>query len=250
MSKKIFPDTEMVNTSIADHNGATDAHPDIRGLISSQGQQIDNLLISPNFTGTPKIQDKEIVTTDIAVLVDNVDKTTLAEIDALIKPGEYRFSCPDMPFQYGALSVTGSDFYIVQTITNMAGVNMMYRRTPDAGVNWSEWRDISPIESGSNANGNWTRFSDGTQICYFTGAALNDDVGLTVGDEYAYSWTYPASFQAKPILTAGVYFVSNQYDGGAILVANSISVTVGRVQYKPSKTNRVHLGLTAIGRWR
>lgn len=43
MSKKIFPDTEMVNTSIADHNGAIDAHPDIRGLISSQGNQLDTL---------------------------------------------------------------------------------------------------------------------------------------------------------------------------------------------------------------
>ncbi|HTO32073.1 MAG TPA: hypothetical protein VL202_12965 [Pararhizobium sp.] len=46
----------------------------------------------------------------------------------------------------------------------------------------------SLVEKGSNANGEYVRFSDGTQICWLR------NVGITAG--VAFTWTYPAAFSA------------------------------------------------------
>ena len=51
------------------------------------------------------------------------------------------------------------------------------------------------VESGSNANGNYLRFSDGTQICWKTSLTIsytNDAAYIEV------TWDYPASFISQP----------------------------------------------------
>lgn len=57
------------------------------------------------------------------------------------------------------------------------------------------------IERGSNANGAYVRFADGTQICTATAT-------LTYGaaDYCSYGWTYPAAFVATPVTTGSVDF--------------------------------------------
>lgn len=54
--------------------------------------------------------------------------------------------------------------------------------TPTGGV----------IERGANANGEYIRFADGTQICWRT---------LTGTTGAASSWTYPAAFVTAPVVT-------------------------------------------------
>jgi len=54
--------------------------------------------------------------------------------------------------------------------------------------------DGAPIvESGSNADGEWTRWSDGTQIC--TWEFTMSVTGNTVNDTL---WSFPAAFNARP----------------------------------------------------
>lgn len=69
------------------------------------------------------------------------------------------------------------------------------------------------FESGSNANGSYTRYSDGTQICSFT------DVLPWTGSSVTLSkvWTYPAAFLSRPsiILTPMDY-----RDGGSVAGGN------------------------------
>lgn len=72
--------------------------------------------------------------------------------------------------------------------------------------------DLAPdaviTESGSNSNGSWVCFSDGTQICWGPAGTVSGLTtttttvqGLTV---YAYTlaWTFPQAFAAAPSLGA------------------------------------------------
>ncbi|MBC7163576.1 MAG: DUF2793 domain-containing protein [Roseovarius sp.] len=56
------------------------------------------------------------------------------------------------------------------------------------------------IERGSNANGSYTRFADGTQICMFEAPAVTTTVaaGALFQEGNFFQWTYPASFVAPP----------------------------------------------------
>jgi hypothetical protein len=51
---------------------------------------------------------------------------------------------------------------------------------------------VRPPNRGSNANGNWTRYADGTQICRHTVTTSSGQV----------TWTYPNTFNASPIIGA------------------------------------------------
>jgi hypothetical protein len=109
-------------------------------------------------------------------------------------PGASGVNFPDNT-RYGMLRVSGRLSYI-RFQEALYGSNEYYiRYTNDSGVNWTDWEQIyhtgmtpdfsnmpqvggDPIvESGSNADGEWTRWSDGTQICYLrysgTGRATN-----------------------------------------------------------------------------
>lgn len=55
------------------------------------------------------------------------------------------------------------------------------------------------IERGSNANGEYTRYADGTQICHYL-----HTVHYAASSKLAALWTYPAAFSAEPALCAAI----------------------------------------------
>jgi hypothetical protein len=55
------------------------------------------------------------------------------------------------------------------------------------------------VESGSNADGEWTRWADGTQICTLQSEIVSSTEIM---------WTFPVSFSTAP------YYVSAEKDGG------------------------------------
>ena len=57
MAKRIFPDSDNVDGFINTHNNSITSHQDMRTKI----EQFD---VSPNFTGNPTINGKELATTD------------------------------------------------------------------------------------------------------------------------------------------------------------------------------------------
>lgn len=55
------------------------------------------------------------------------------------------------------------------------------------------------IERGSNANGSYTRWADGTQICILNNQTFTEEAsGVQLG---AGSWTYPAAFASAPVVS-------------------------------------------------
>lgn len=59
---------------------------------------------------------------------------------------------------------------------------------------WLDWVETTPV-SGSNANGTYVRFSNGTQICY---GEISTGTGLATG---AVTWTFPAVFNTSSPIT-------------------------------------------------
>lgn len=97
------------------------------------------------------------------------------------------------------------------------------------------------IERGSNANGEYVRFADGTQICTFLIAT--SDVADTV-------WTFPASFPVTtnltPIIT-GAQATSARTTG--INALSTTSVTFNLLEAATSARVATSVRVAAIGRW-
>ena len=98
------------------------------------------------------------------------------------------------------------------------------------------------FERGSNANGEYVRFADGTQICTH---------GLTASASANTTWTFPAAFIAggSPRMSIN----PNTAAGGVAIFGNTAGITTTSVDFNAWTTAgaRVANGcnLTAIGRW-
>lgn len=102
----------------------------------------------------------------------------------------------------GQIAVEGSLVYqrnnIVGTVSQSAGV-------PTGAV----------IERGSNANGEYTRWADGTQICTSQALSMtsNTGSGAVFTDGAPPTWTYPAAFSAEPKISGNVIRTSGSGPG-------------------------------------
>ncbi|KAA9239978.1 MULTISPECIES: DUF859 family phage minor structural protein [Aerococcus] len=124
--------------------------------------------------------------------------------------------------------------------------NLSVRGDVFAGPNYNEkLMKVSDVQSGSNANGNWVRFPDGTQICYKFGLSLAS--GWT--DYKAAIWTYPVAFSSLPVITGTVH--DNQYTDMTI---SNVSKNTGQIQIRSRNndygTGNVLISAMAIGRWK
>ena len=108
----------------------------------------------------------------------------------------------------------------------------------------------SIIEQGSNANGVYVRFADGTQIC------TNQAFSTSATDDS--TWTYPAAFDfpaspSRPVITGSISSVFGaasflQIGGVSGPGGSATSITVNAVKYDGSRQS-LAAGLLAVGRW-
>lgn len=100
--------------------------------------------------------------------------------------------------------------YLKQDMRGITG-NSWYSREQVNGV-WSAWLPVytagniiglmtggAIIERGSNSNGNYTKYADGTMECWI----YLGDVSFAVGSSITLSWSYPVSFVGIPFVSAG-----------------------------------------------
>ncbi len=141
------------------------------------------------------------------------NKTTLADTDIIIVE-----------------SATATEKMTVAKLKELLGIN-------SGGI----------VESGTNANGSYTKFADGTLICRkrITGILVPANIGAEI------TWTFPKSF-----LDGDSVDVSP-----AIVFESSISFNTN-VKANTSNTSRINLrhsftepltlavGLIAVGRWK
>ena len=109
------------------------------------------------------------------------------------------------------------------------------------------------IESGSNSNGSWIKYSDGTMICYqsFT---CNVNYSTKYGSGYYAEITdeiksFPVSFIETPKVSIGL--TTNYGIGCALRDTNTEKCATNIFVYTfASRTDTITLNIIAIGRWK
>lgn len=107
----------------------------------------------------------------------------------------------------------------------------------------------SIIERGSNANGEYVKYADGTMICTFAQTiTLNINTAYNTVFFALPSWTYPVAFASNPIASLGA-----QRTGGVLSTGSgSASTTVASlyvIDYTSTTGQSITLRWFAIGRW-
>ncbi|NKX75989.1 hypothetical protein HGG73_17795, partial [Rhodobacteraceae bacterium R_SAG3] len=206
----------------------------------------------------------------------------LADIDNLNTPtgfyGVGSETTGDKPNSFGVVQVvawytTGTGIaQITQIFWPTFPSPRMYIRNYRDGSGWSPWREVysqervvgpvshsdgtptgAVIERGSNANGEYVRFADGTQICtrsvsLGTRSSTSESGGLYRSDTFAFG--LPAVF--APSTTVGASLGGDLFPNG-ILHAVSANTSQWSVRMgAPSSFASLNCGdivLTAVGRW-
>lgn len=108
--------------------------------------------------------------------------------------------------------------------------------------------DGAIIERGSNANGEYIRWADGTQVCWLKqiqqGIAVNQAVGSMYRSE-TIQWTFPAQFAT----TMNYLSFHSASALGLITYTNVTNYTLG-VLYWHAQTTADTLLWLAIGKWK
>ena len=218
-----------------------------------------------------------------APLCANLDDAALAAglyrtSDSLTTAGTWPPSAPTGTARQGCLLVQRIDAASLWQTWWSLGEEAVWIRRYTATA-WGIWRRTTRmvgtvsqtggqatgamIETGSNANGKYTRFADGTQICWFSFDA-GDTKALGTGsftDPYrsaGITWTFPAAFSTPPqglasncsTDSSGVgriqYLVGRQFSA---LEATGMQVVRGSSASADSLTIPTTVQLVAIGRW-
>ena len=103
-------------------------------------------------------------------------------------------------------------------------------------------------ESGSNSNGIYVKFDDGTAICR-SGASLS----ATANTDITATWTYPITMTGTKVNLANIQSVAttNSFSVGKLfMTASSANTTDSVVRLNASATQVYVIGFISIGRWK
>ena len=107
------------------------------------------------------------------------------------------------------------------------------------------------VSKGSNSNGAYVKFGDGTLICTAQKTTLEQNNGASAGNFYysdSNTWTYPLAFDAAPRVICQV--VGGHYNAiSAKAVSVGTSSTTYITQSINNTTNDQGMELMAIGTW-
>lgn len=113
----------------------------------------------------------------------------------------------------------------------------------------------SLIETGSNANGNYTKFSDGTLIC--THITISRDIVTQAAVEYAplryynsNAWTFPYPFVSNPSVNMTPQAATHIGGVGGIESISKIGISIFFKGYSEELVKNKPLYWIAIGRWK
>ena len=113
------------------------------------------------------------------------------------------------------------------------------------------WQCVTyPPSSGSNSNGNWIRFQDGTQICWIENS-VNWSIGTAYGSLYigTIGWTYPAAFVSTPSVSLHAkWSTSSSWVGGVTPGLTSVAANLMDIASRSSASS-IFSGI-AIGMWK
>jgi hypothetical protein len=152
---------------------------------------------------------------------------------------------PPTSYEYGILLVfrSYSPAAIVQVYIPHMNDDYIYFREAWSQTDWSPWRAVGAVY-GSNSNGSYVRFADGTQICWAAAVGAGPDPQTV---------TYPAAFASPPAVVvtpaewvAGHISVDSQWEYGTTQQRFRKYDAVGNT-YTGSF---LQFNYIAIGRWK
>ena len=247
-------------------------------------------LASPALTGSPTAptQTASDDSTKIATTAHVLDRLQLYGIGVTTGVSVSNFDATDIPSgMYQVQNASGTNpgtaygFLLVerygpggikQTFTHIgttATPRMAYRTYNNNTSTWNPWRQIfhqgnilgtvsqsdgvptgAVIERGSNANGGYVKFADGTMICFvaFTGEVSVSAYGTTGLNYGAAEVTLPATFY---LIQGGACSGQDQSRVGIFTYASSSSTTVGKAYYitSSSSVSQTSSRFIFFGRW-
>ncbi len=109
------------------------------------------------------------------------------------------------------------------------------------------------VKSGSNANGNWIRYPDGTQIC-FKAVTITLASSSTWQSQYVYAvdmGLFPVAFTNTPVVNVTNGGAGVPYMGYIVRIKNITNSNAGSVDIaRPDDyTCTFIINMIAIGRW-
>lgn len=123
-----------------------------------------------------------------------------------------------------------------------------------SGAGWTDWQALLP-EHGSNANGHYVRFADGTQICHQISPVMTTNSFAISATGFhasaAYTWDFPATFVSAPTATVAAQRVSGSHSHWAMIASGNGTSAIRR-SFLLAAADPVMTGVlnvTAIGRW-
>jgi hypothetical protein len=108
------------------------------------------------------------------------------------------------------------------------------------------------IERGSNANGGFVKYADGTMICTYVATVTDQAISSAYGSLYegTRSWTFPSAFSSAPIPINGSGTIGNNASWSGIAGAASTTAVNMRFWDINSRSGQsITLQFSAIGRW-
>ena len=193
-------------------------------------------------------------------------------LNTLVDSGAYRLSskhtnAPNEHEWSQLLTVNGGGDTVSQMIFNYAGKRLKTRsgNPPEVGGTgtWKPWKEIPYMEDvnalgnkvsaleisqGTNSNGEWVRFPDGTQICWKRELNNGGNTSLSAGALYRsgnISWTFPSAFEGG----VSIWGASDTWTHW--VTSNGSTSTTGTfIQWSTSSSKNVNMYVMAIGRWK
>lgn len=107
----------------------------------------------------------------------------------------------------------------------------------------------SDIQYGSNANGLFVKFPDGTMFCSGTRMA----VAVAANVRADFYLNFPADFIQVPTLVPTLEYPTVSDGNGTTVkrfTGTAIGVTQGLLQITPGENNTYNVGYIAMGRWK
>ena len=111
------------------------------------------------------------------------------------------------------------------------------------------------VESGSNNNGNYIKFADGTMICYLnitvTDQAINNQYGTSALYFGTRIWTFPQTFISAPVVICGSFRWSTGASWGTVIETVKTYATLMGFDFYPRATGTsTQIKVIAIGKWK
>lgn len=264
---KTFTDNVVVSNRIV-HNGSGDSEPRIELAPGNLSLHVGiSNVFSINASGVASgtaVQNDMYDTTDHKIMLNGahglgaVSPTTTSNLNALVNT-RFFYEANAIGTPGSGATVTGmhisggNETLAIQIGSRVSADTLVWRRK---NVNWQSWREIytqasilgtvsisggiptgAIIERDNNANGEYVRFADGTQIC---GTTIQ---GNTAG---AFTRTWPAEFSSAPRISA----VASGTVPRIVTVSNNDGVTIEVHVWDTAGTRtNAFAGLIAFGRW-